>query len=145
LHQRITSDLDTFQVALGELTTAYHLGGDSLLERHAERNTLKSAQSASRQLARCQVALPQALAEQASQQPGPAMFTAVEALCLSMSLNPLSVEAFATGERLMTGLHRDDLADLSQALSRYLSEAMGRQVSMIREIVERFERDAPDQ
>ena len=145
LRQRITSDLDAFEVALGELATAYQLGGDALLERFAQRNTLKIAQSANRQLARCQAALPQAVAEQASQQPGPALFTAVEALCLSMSLNPLNVEAFATGGKLMAELHRDDLADLSQALSRHLSEVMARQVGIIREIVGRYTRDAPDQ
>jgi hypothetical protein len=77
---------------------------------------------ANRQLALCQAAFPQAVAEQATQQPGQAMISSLGALCMSITANPLSVEVFATGGQFMTELHRDDLADLLQAMGRHLGE-----------------------
>jgi hypothetical protein len=144
LQQRITTDLDSIEKGLRQLATAYQLGGDALLARVTLRSPFLNVRLANRQLAICQAAFPQAVAEQASQQPGPTLVTALGALCMSITANPLSIEVFATGGQFMAELHRDDLADLLQAVSRHLSEMTERQIVRVREIQERFTRDAPD-
>jgi hypothetical protein len=144
LQQRIAADLDTLEKGLRQLATAYSLGGEALLARVTLRSPFLNVRLANRQLAICQAAFPQAVAEQASQQPGLALVTALGSLCMSITANPLSVEVFATGGQFMAELHRDDLADLLQAMSRHLSEMRKRQIARVGEIQARFTRDAPE-